>query len=460
MNDVRKILIVVPHPSRDLEGHALVGFHLSAKYGHEPAFCDVDSLEDRLFEFEPDAVLLDFLGWDSRTEQAKLAKRLGINVAVLPIAGLYESREEIVREAGKLTGASQFVDLYFTWGPYARESIIQDRLIAEERVHVIGCPRFDLYSSQFIGLLGSRSELLRSLRISRDNAPLILWTTNTPHFARHQPQQLRQRAIHSKWSEQEIQNDIDDERTQFQQHSQIIAALAARHPEWNFVIKVHPMESTLPYQPLVRRARNVRLVADTPIRSLLYHSDVVLQRGCTTATEAWMFGKPVLHLGMGIYHREWAHQAYRRGNQVVRTLDETDEALTRYIAGAPITAEQGKARVAFITEFYFQIDGGASERCSELLHNLVMRRTKSDREFSRAAIRTEAKARQAATQNRLTNRIKRLFGMRESYSLRFWRHANNSRRITEPMVRELFHRYGELLGKDRSIAAASDLSAN
>ena len=60
----RKILFIVPYKARDLEGHALVGYHLKDKYGIEAIFTNGYHLERKILEYAPDALVLDHLAWN------------------------------------------------------------------------------------------------------------------------------------------------------------------------------------------------------------------------------------------------------------------------------------------------------------------------------------------------------------------------------------------------------------
>jgi hypothetical protein len=108
----RSVLLLVPHRVRDLEGHALLAYHLDRSYGIETHVCNLADFESKLLEVAPDTVVLDYLGWTSKARHAQLARRLGMKVADLPISGLYETNEEHLRSAGELTGAYRFAIIW------------------------------------------------------------------------------------------------------------------------------------------------------------------------------------------------------------------------------------------------------------------------------------------------------------------------------------------------------------
>ena len=440
----RQILISVPHPARDLEGCALIAHHLLRRYGHQSILCDVDSLEQRILNDHPDVIVFDFLGWDSRVKEALLARSLQIKTVLLPIAGLYETGEDFAREAGKLTNGANIVDRYLSWGEFGRSAVVGDGLINDRQAFVTGCPRFDFYREPYSSLIQSRQEFVEMIGIHQTKAPIVLWTTNTPHSS-HNAQNAAHRAKHSKLSEEEANEYIREDQTQSAAHSRVLTYLADRHPEWEFVIKVHPLESEGPYLELARPRTNVQVAKRGVIRNFLYHADVIMQRGCTTATEAWMFEKPVLELAIGGYQREWAPEIFAQGNQRVTDLEETESAIRGYLAGAPIPEAQREARAAFVRQFYYRLDGRSSERCAAHIHELAISRTESERVRSRAAAAVVLRERETCANMRFMHRAKRRLGIDPNTSLRFWKTRHCSSRLWNPSeVSELFRQFDAL----------------
>jgi surface carbohydrate biosynthesis protein len=455
IGEPRRILMVVPHRVRDLEGHALVAYYLRKKYGHEVAFSGVDELAECLLADPPDAVVLDFLGWTGRADVARLAKSLDARVALLPIAGLYETKEEFIQEAGKLTEASALADLYLSWGEYGRRAVLEAGLFPESSVHTTGCPRFDFYRPPFLALVRSKADLLDRLPISNPDAPLILWTTNTPHASRHEERHARGHRKHRRLPEDEVRIAFRDEKRQFAENSRVVASLARRHSEWTFLIKVHPLEDVLPYQKLASAIPNLHVTYDAPIRDFLVHCHVLLQRGCTTATEAWMLGKPVLELDVGQYEHTWTPKEFRAGLRVVTTLAEADTALVEAVRDRSIPLEQRQAQDAFLSEYYYRVDGRASERVALRLHGLVSSRPRTPRDVLRARdeFRRLVSERETDATPSWQHRLRDVAGMSRDTSLRFWktwrRRTNEraSREITDEMVEELWKRFDRILSE-------------
>ena len=319
-NRNRKILFVVPYKVRDLDGLALVGYHLQNKYGHQVEFSNGYRIENKILKYAPDAIVMDHLVWDFKAKQVRLAKELGMKALVLPTEGFHKDKEEALRIAGKLTQVSRIVDCHFAWGDFVRHAVLEQQLTTEEQIHTTGCPRFDFYREPYLSLMRSRAEFLSQLGISNPEAPLILWATNTTYAWRNQKKMFRRHVSRGSLPEQEVLAYLEDGRTQFRESSRVVIELAKRHPDWNFIIKVHPAEWVNPYVTMTKDVPNLYLAFDAPIREFLYHCDVLLQRGCTTGTEAWMLNKPVLELEIGRYALAPSKE-YVAGNHLVSNLE-------------------------------------------------------------------------------------------------------------------------------------------
>jgi len=423
----RRALLIVPYKNRDFDGLALVGYILERFYGLEVVYTNGYGIERKLLEHKPDAVVFDHLVWDFKVRQAMLARSLGMKVILLPTEGLHVDLEEGLRIAGKVSASTHLIDCHFTWGDSVRDAIVAAHLSPADRVHTVGCPRFDYYSDAFRSLMPDRETFLHGLGIKNAAAPVVLWCTSSSYAARDQQKMVRRQVTRGGVPEAECQAMLRDGQTQLRLHSQLIIELANRHPDFNFVVKVHPAEWIDPYVELTKQRSNVFLAYNAPIRGFLAHSDVLLQRGCTTATEAWMLGKPVLELSIGSYERPVRHDLVA-GSHVVRSTDEADRALQGYLDGSSIADDLQGARADFLEKFCFKIDGQAAFRCAELIARTVSPPAHPDSDHAlmrRLATKAHADA-VHADDIRLPNRIKDAVGIPRERSLRIWRQLLDS----------------------------------
>jgi surface carbohydrate biosynthesis protein len=447
----RRVLLLITHRTRDLEGHALLAYHLEESHGIEAHVCNIRDFEERLLEVAPDLVVLDFLGWDVKAAHARLARRLGVRVAVLPIAALYETHDEHLRAAGSRTGANRDTDLFLAWGDYTRRIVVEGGIFRPEQVLVTGSPRFDLYHPAYLAL-GEDAETFRRRLELREGAPRIVWSTNTPSFARDRARTIREWIRDNHLTAEEASERLLEEERQFTQHAALVGELARRHPDWDFVIKIHPIESIEPYHPLAAAAPNVRLTKAGPIRDFLLHADALIQRGCTTANEAWMLGKPVLELAVKGSRVGWAPSEFLQGNLLVDGVDEADAALEAIVRGDGVAPALREAREAYLSDHYGRLDGRAAERCAARIAALIVAPARRDEESARTRNAAAEMRRQKALAQarRPAAWIKRALGLPEDLRLRFWKrrsedlHGVAEREVDDAMVDELKARFARI----------------
>ena len=417
-----RVLILVPVVSRDFEGHALVAYHLHSRYGHDVEFCNANTLHEKMLSFAPDVLVLDRL--DTRSERARLAKRLGMKVVLLPTLGFVQDgldTEEL--RAGKNEGGREILDCCFTWGEHSRRLLLEQDILAASQVHTVGSPRFDLYHHPYLTLVEPRAELLRRSGVIDDGAPLIVWTTNAFHTLNELRESAVARAVETGVPEHDFRGQIDDEGTAFHDIAQLVTELARRHPGWRFLMKLHPSEKRGPYESLADGFPNLHVLRDAAIRDVLYHCDALLTHCSTTATEAWMLGKPVLEVIFGDY-KVASPREYLAGNHVVVDLPAVEALLERYVGNrdAQVPDEQQCVREEYLSRLYYRIDGRASERCAEQIEMLLApaRHDPEQQGRLRRAAAAEHARWQESDDQRMANRLKRALGLSRDQSLRFW----------------------------------------
>ena len=419
-----RFLFAVPNHQRDLEGHALVAYHLARRHGHEATFTNVPGLEDAVLAVAPDVVVLDRV--DTRAHVARLAKSLGMKVALLPTVGFTQDTTEIeARRAGKDLASERLVDCCLVWGDYARRLLLESRALPESTVHTVGCPRFDAYSQPYLSLAEPRESLAAGLETADANTPLIVWATNTYHVRTRDLETTVASAVASGVPETEIRGQLADEETAFNDLANAVTTLAARHPDWRFLIKLHPAETPAPYEAIAAGSPNITLASNARIRDVLHHCTALLANTSTTATEAWMLGKAVYEVIFGKYHVP-APSTYLAGNYIVRSIDELDASLRKCVESpeSAMDNEHRAARTAFLEDVYFRIDGRSAERCAAQLHAVVAAEQRpEDRAVMRASAAVLRAERRRAAQRRPGARIKAALGLSNGVTLSFWRRA-------------------------------------
>lgn len=410
----RRILIVVANRTRDAQASALLGYYLSSVHGLEVGYVEGAHLEARSTEGGFDLVVFDQLCWDYRVRAALNLKRLGARIVLLPTSGFFQKADQHrhLELAGKLFGAQALVDRFLAGGAEVQELLIQSGTLEAERVSVTGFPRFDFYRPPFVGLAGGRKEFLDSAAIPRHDAPLIVWTPSNTAYGGLQRKSLLHWATSTGMPVGDVRAEIEDVLEQHRQHSLVVSEIALRRPNWNFLVKVHPSDRIDAYRAMVGRASNIFVRHDLPIEAALRHADIVLQRYSTTANEAWILGKPVFLLDIGRYNFP-LDDGFRRGCDVVSTVDQCEEVIGQRLRGEPGPKDQLAAQQTFLERNFFRLDGKSAQRCATIVNDVLLEGSRPCPPAVRASIETalqRTRARGSLTEiaGRVWRRVKRL----------------------------------------------------
>jgi len=407
----RKALVAVPNHRRDFESHTLVAYHLRTRHGMEVELCGLSGLTKSVLRSAPDVLVLDYLTSGDRLAAARAAKEIGTKLVILPTAGFFHGDEDELRGAMKRPEVVALIDAYLAWGEAGRKVVCEATALEEERVLVTGCPRFDSYRAPLVKTAEPKADLVRRMGLSNPNAPIVVWPTNTSFTdAEH---------FRGRMDEPLAKTTVNNSRTIYEEFRLLFRELSHRHPDWNFVVKMHPSEEVGPYRTLGTDRENVAVVTDVAIRDVLIHCTAVVQRFSTTATEAWMLEKPVLEYERGEYEGS-VRADYLSGNHVVADIDAADQALMSYVAGARLSDAQREARRAFLRSTYSNIDGRAAERCAGIIAALVAPLVYSDAQQAglRRAAAVALEAHERAESKVLRNRVMDLLGLDRRRSLR------------------------------------------
>jgi surface carbohydrate biosynthesis protein len=444
--NIETVLIVVASPGRDFESAALVGYHLASRYRRHVAYCDWRNVAGEILKHAPIAVIFD----RPRVKEMMLAARLGSGVAVIPTVGYYQDPELFLRRwIVERKEVSEAISCYFTWENDSRRVLSENGLLPVEKIYTVGCTRFDLYAPKYLALVEPRQSFLAKLGFQSVEAPLVVWGTAT---------YFRRTRDHGSawWFSRSISDpdkrELQDEETIYRSISECIVTLAAKRPEWNFLIKVHPSELSYPYQQLTARFRNIKVAYGVPLRAVLHHCDVLVQRGSTAATEAWILGKPVIEATFGKYNVPIKDEMLA-GNEIITSIDEAENFITRCILKNGISAAQLRAREQFLRNTYSLLDGAASERCARYINEFAIQPRIGDHARRHAATGKEAIIRSEQESRRFSNRLKHVLRMDENSSLQLWRLRRNSEHgsdlcdqvMTEEMVISQYRRFAAVL---------------
>lgn len=420
----KNIYFLTPYKSRDLEANCLIGYILEKKYGCNVFYFNGYDVEEKILNNNIDLIIFDHLEWGFKANQLKFAKKLGIITVVIPTEGLFFDEKTVRRVVGEHNNISQYVDLHFTWGKYVNQIITNNNLIQGESI-ISGCHRFDFYSKKYSKLYSSKEDFLKSMGFENPYSPTILWATNTVYLSRNHKKIIKSYSKKSNWTEKEIKNVIQDELNQFNEQKKIICRIAEERKDWNIIIKIHPAEWVSPYIEFEKNYSNIKIQYNKPIKEFLKHCDLVIQRNCSVASEAWMNNKPVLQTQISNYNRIGLDY-YLKGNKLVNTYEQAHETIIEYLENkSKISNEQLEFRENFLKTYYSEIDGFAFARIAYTLNELIQSNVNPQKD---ELIKSEKISFYRQKDKMFSNRLKSILGINRKTSLRFWKTFFNEKR--------------------------------
>lgn len=446
---MKKIYFITPYLSRDLAANCLVGYYLEKVYGLKVDYLNGYNVIGKMRAGKHIAIIFDHLEWKFKAEQIRYAHKLGLKTIVLPTEGLFVDEHTVIRTSGHFNNIKPYVDLQFSWGNFVQETILKNDILPKDKLFLTGSPRFDFYSKKFLKYEESKDDFYNELKL-KSGQPLILWATNTVYVGANHDNIRKKYIKNSNNSEQFIEDVLNNELMQFEDQMAIFKRLVQEKSNWNFVIKIHPAEQVAPYEQLASEfPDSVFLFYNKPITKFLAHCDILFQRNCTTANEAWMLDKPVIQTEIRSYPREGRIE-FLESNDVVRNYDETLKTIEYYLSGGTIKPEIKANREKFISAYFDKIDGNAYLRVGHLIGELLNDKNLPEDEVNKiyANIEKDTILFRKTENRRVPNIIKDLLSLPRNQSLRFWKNkkivsdkTEGEREAAEDEIQALYKKY-------------------
>lgn len=350
--------IILDNPKREIDGVLLVAYHL-ARQGHEAYIIP-------MYQQGVDAPLLALDGMvvnyarSSNLAFLRAAKELGVTVFVLDNEGSVITEKDVKTPTNpshmRDTGVHDYIDHYLFWGQRQREAFARAAILPDDRLHVTGCPRYDVCSTHWRGLLDYPHDgyVLVNTNFSTVN-PLFTKT------AGNEKQAFRSVG----WDSGYVDRLFHDLHQVFQRYLDTVAELACRHPDRLFVIRPHPFENITLYEHTYADQANVLVDGSGSVFNVIHHATCVLHLNCQTAVETLLLDK--LPVSMEFLNTELLHRHYSLPSNIsyrAANLDELDRILRdpeAYRARYP--AQDLCAQ--YVEPWFYLNDGNAAARVAE-----------------------------------------------------------------------------------------------
>jgi len=375
-----KILIAVDHKWRDLAGHVYIGLLLE-QLGHVVYYARNNLEKHYVPTIKPDLVIMNHLIPPKKQAFAKYLQSQNISVAIMPTEGmptLSGMRNHMGGQDCDLSG----VDLHFVWNQPMADILRENETLANDKIVVVGVPRFDFYKKPLNSTLLTKSDFLKKYDLD-PRYPLVTFATNFTQASFHTSNQNFYFKNAKKYGRdkvfEKLYGDLGDvPKRDYISRELFLDAfvnLVRNFPEVNFALKLHPTEDHQFYKDLLindlsSAASRVRIIAHEYSWDVLNATDIELNRSCTTAIESWLLGKPTIEMQLNP-DEYYFSQDFASGSDMVRSSNELIEKVSHYLDGASIPENLQRARDQFLSKWCHSPDGKSTKTVVDHIHHLL-----------------------------------------------------------------------------------------
>lgn len=367
---IKKILISIDHKWRDLPGYVYLGTLLEDQ-GYKVEYCRNGLEKFYIQGFKPHIVIINHLYDKNRQEYFNNVASWGIKVVILPTEGIPTLAKYREFAAGVENDLSS-VALHFLWNEPMKKITARNSTITEDKLRVVGVPRFDFYKEPLNKTLISKEDFIKKYKL-KENLPIITFATNytQAQFS------IQNKDFFKEDSEtlgyDQLLNEMGDEETipqkDFKSRDMSIKAFIKLVKEFknvNFVLKLHPSEEhTYYFNLLDNELKNYKdrvvVIVQEYIWDILAITDIELKRSCTTGIESWILGHPTIE--MKLNPNEWYFSPeHVVGSDIVTNYEELKDTIFGYLNGKSIVKEKQDKRENFLNTWCYKLDGKSTHK--------------------------------------------------------------------------------------------------
>lgn len=385
---MKKILLITDHKWRDLAGYVYLKLLLEKNKDIRVRLCRLG--EDRFWVLhdKPDLVIYNHLYEDRKVKFVKWLKKHGVGVIILPTENmpLRKGVEDLF--AGKFTDLSP-VDLYLSWNYIVADRIIELDRLPKDKVKIVGVPRFDFYCQPLTKLLPAKAQVQEKYDLNIDeNAGIVLYSTNftiaslcnKKNFLYKDWDLLKLNRVEG-YKTQQIEGCMESDIFSRDLTIKSIEYLLNVFPQLQIIYKPHPSENHSFYKNIIKDLKKryqgrFAFVTQEYIWNLLHISDLILQRTCTTAVEAWLFEKPTLELHMHS-NEFYFSEEHASGSDIASSYEDIKKYVCHYLNGGKISDSKMNYRNNFLEKYCYKMDGKRTYEAAEIISNFLIGKEKT-----------------------------------------------------------------------------------
>lgn len=178
------------------------------------------------------------------------------------------------------------------------------------------------------------------------------------------------------WTTQAQANSQDENRSYF---DEVFSAISSMNDNTVLIIKQHPLEAERElniirqYQQAYPKVKLIIPEKDCDTTELIFISDLIIMKDSTSGQEAVVFNKPMVIMDFSTGVKDTVHYVSTGVAESVYEPGLLYDKISNLLS--IMDDELHKKQNAYIKEFLYKIDGGASKRCVDVVFSLLKEKT-------------------------------------------------------------------------------------
>lgn len=365
-----KVVLIVDNPIRDLEGMVLIA-HSLALGGAEVFLISMNEIylnnARDIWQICPDFILVNYI---RNNNKIYIERFINANIkiglldtegGVLPNLQVYKNL--IIDDKNILSK----IQVYFSWGNKLAKYLIESSIFSDQQIVVSGSPRFDFYSQDFV-------KFHRPLKLFFNNEnPIILINCNFP-IANPKFQTKEQEKLFLinvlNFPIGQVEQMISSQEKALNEFIDLTKKLSILFPDVNFLLRPHPFECEIQYQNKLTDFSNVFVSKEGPVINQILASKCIIHRGCSTALEAQLVGKPAISVRWVEMHSE--QPIPESVSLKVDNFNELTCLINSILGNVQVNDNEIISKLRDIEkDWFYKFDGKAHQRVSSEIINLI-----------------------------------------------------------------------------------------
>jgi len=376
------IAIVVDHKWRDLPGLSLLAYKLETVYNLSVKLIPYNLWEKTIIFDKPKILCVSVLYGSRGQRIIRTCKQTGTKLAVIMTEGRPNTMEALAYSVGKESN-SKYADLWICWSETVRKYMLEEGVLPEEKLPVLGCNRFDIYFHPYRELISDRQVFLVKYGLDPDK-PVISWATNFTHakfFKNNTDFMIKDWKDLGLTKYKSYSNPQSVAQNDFYcriESAKIIKDYLKKNKNVQLIVKPHPAEDHDFYIDFAEECnkelgrKRVSFIGFEYIWGVLNATDVHIHRLCTTGVEAWFLNKPSVEFHIKDYlpwsiALDGAASDAAKGNEISNNKDSLFHYVDFYLNGGKESQDKIEYRKKYIEKWLYKVDG---KRCDDYAFEL------------------------------------------------------------------------------------------